>query len=387
MLEVIKSQSSLLRDIGNFLSNKALSGIIHVINTYINEDCVWANSHHELQKQKCFAVKSGSNGLLKASREIYRNISYAILDDIKLLNTKYPYSISHGYENKRGFFLKIKKAVDPEITDLPSIFINKSIKKTYIECSTLKLLKDNARLHEALDEVLLISEKIIDKLFNEIKNKNMSSLFMLAEGIAILDLLCCFANNTIKYTYCKPVFCDFLHVIRNRHPILENHISPFISNDILSIKESSNFHIITGCNASGKYVYLKQTSLLSIMAQIGCPIPAASGILPIFKKLHARICNDSMEVNTSNFAFEMKEIIYFLENISYNSLLIIDKLGRGSDIIQGLALIEYMLNLNSTVFFSTHVNEIPKFFKTRLSAIHLDMKTEVDHNKKLKKMF
>ncbi|KAK5778420.1 hypothetical protein RI543_004084 [Arxiozyma heterogenica] len=338
--------------IRNILSSETLLGITDLVNTYINEDCIWANNSYELQKQKCYAVKSGSNGLLKVSREVYRNILNEILEDIKMLSTKYHHNIAHGYETKRGFFLKIKKPVNSKIIDLPSIFINKSNKKSYIECSTINLLKANARLHEAFNEVLLISEQIIDDLFDKIKNKNISSLFMLAEAIAMLDMLCCFASNTIKYKYCKPVFADFLYVKKSRHPILENHISPFISNDILSIKGSSNFHIITGCNASGKSVYLKQIALLSIMAQIGCLIPATSGTLPIFKKLHARICNDSMEINKSNFAFEMKEIIYYLENISCDSLLIIDELCRGSDINQGLALalsiVEYMLNINST---------------------------------------
>lgn len=391
LFEADNIQSSLLNEIGNILSNKTLLGTLDVVNTYINEDCVWASNNHELQKQKCYAVKSGSNGLLKASREVYRNISNEILENIKMLNTKYHYDIAHGYENKRGFFLKIKKPVDSKTPDLPSVFINKSVKKSYIECSTINLLKANTRLHETFNEVLRISEKIIDDLFNEIKNKNISSLFMLAEAIAMLDMLCCFAANTIKYKYCKPIFSDFLHIKKSRHPILENHIAPFISNDILSIKGSSNFHIITGCNASGKSVYLKQTALLSIMAQIGCPIPATSGTLPIFKKLHARICNDSMEINKSNFAFEMKEIIYFLENVSCDSLLIIDELCRGSDINQRLALalaiVEYLLNINSTVFLSTHFMELPNFFKTQISTVHLDMRTVIDQNKKLKKCY
>ncbi|KAK5962288.1 MutS family protein MSH4 PWA37_000328 [Arxiozyma heterogenica] len=391
LFEADNTQSNLLKEIRNILSSETLLGITDLVNTYINEDCIWANNSYELQKQKCYAVKSGSNGLLKVSREVYRNILNEILEDIKMLSTKYHHNIAHGYETKRGFFLKIKKPVNSKIIDLPSIFINKSNKKSYIECSTINLLKANARLHEAFNEVLLISEQIIDDLFDKIKNKNISSLFMLAEAIAMLDMLCCFASNTIKYKYCKPVFADFLYVKKSRHPILENHISPFISNDILSIKGSSNFHIITGCNASGKSVYLKQIALLSIMAQIGCLIPATSGTLPIFKKLHARICNDSMEINKSNFAFEMKEIIYYLENISCDSLLIIDELCRGSDINQGLALalsiVEYMLNINSTVFLSTHFMELPNFFKTRISTIHLNMKTVIDQNKKLKKCY
>lgn len=392
--EILKEcdiQTTLLKEITHILSNNTLCVILNLINKNINEDCVWANTNLEIQKQRCYAVKSGSNGLLKASREIYKNITHEILKEVKALNVKYGVEIDYSYEARRGFYLKIKKTTDSDIDDLPPIFINRSSKKACVECSTIALVKANARLRETLSQISNLSEKVLNNLFQEIKKENMSPLFMVAEAIALLDLLCCFAINTLKHDYCKPIFSNMLHVKAGKHPVLDNHITSFIPNDILSIRDSSNFHIITGCNASGKSVYLKQIALLSIMAQIGCFVPAQSGMFPVFKNLHARVCNDTMEASTSNFAFEMKEMAYFLDNISSESLLVIDELGRGSSVNEGLAIclatLEYLLTIKNTVFVSTHFKDLPSLLKTKLQVVHLDMKAEMDDSHNLNMLY
>ncbi|CAL9733501.1 mutS protein homolog 4 [Monosporozyma servazzii] len=392
--EILKEcdiQTTLLKEITHTLNNSTLLVILNLINKNINEDCVWANTNLEIQKQRSYAVKSGSNGLLKASREVYKSITHEILKEVKNLNGRYDFEIDYAYEARRGFYLKIKKTTDSDFDDLPPIFINRSSKKVCIECSTIELVKANVRLRDTLLQISSLSEQVLNDLFQEIKKENMSPLFMVAEAIALLDLLCCFAMNAIKYNYCKPTFSNMLHVKAGKHPVLDNYITSFIPNDILSIKDSSNFHIITGCNASGKSVYLKQIALLSIMAQIGCFVPAQSGIFPVFRNLHARVCNDTMEATTSNFAFEMKEMSYFLDNISEESLLIIDELGRGSSVNQGLAIclatLEYLLTIKNTVFVSTHFKDLPSLLKTKLQVVHLDMKAEVDDSKNLNMLY
>ncbi|CAL9728101.1 mutS protein homolog 4 [Monosporozyma unispora] len=387
ILQECNVKTKLLKEINNILSSNTLPTIIKLIDKNINEDCIWATSHVELQKQRIYAVKSGSNGLLKASREVYKSITNEILEEVKKLNNDYDIEIDYGYDGKRGFYLKLKKTADLDMDHLPIILIHKVLKKAYVECSTIELVKANVRLKETLHQILNYSEQTIDSTLKEIKMENMSPLFMVAEAIALLDLLCSFASRAVKHGYCKPTFSRMLHIKEGKHPVLENYISPFISNDIVSIKDSSNFHIITGCNASGKSVYLKQVALLCIMAQIGSFVPAQSGTFPIFKYLHARVCNDTMEVSTSNFAFEMKEIVYFLDNISPDSLLIIDELGRGSSMSEGLSIclatMEYLLSIKNTVFLSTHFNQLPRFLKKKLQVVHLDMKADIDSFNKL----
>lgn len=372
----------LLDEIKKILNDEILTNIEGLINDKINSDCTWALTPFQLQQQRAYAVNCNANGLLGVSREIYRNLIDKITQDIEEMNNKYQLEISYSYDSKRDFFLKIAKNSIPHNSQLPEIFISKSNKKNHIECTTVDLLKANARLKEILNEIVYLSEYLVDELFRDIMKENISSLFMMSEAISMLDLLCSFAKISGNNRYVEPKFSELLYIKEARHPVLERFIESFIPNDIISLKESSSFNIMTGCNNSGKSVYLKQIPLLCIMAQIGCPIPAKSATLPIFRKLHARVCNDSMEVSTSTFSFEMKEMVYFLDNIDSDTLLIVDELGRGSSIGDGLAIsmavTEYLLNFDSIVFISTHFKELSSIFKTKPKIRHLHMMTEPD---------
>lgn len=377
----------LIDEIRKILKDEILTNIETLINDKINSDCTWAITPFQLQQQRAYAVKSNSNGLLGVSREIYKNLIDKITQSIEVMNDEYHLEITYSYDSKRDFFLKIPRNSVPDVSQLPENFINRSLKKTYIECTTVDLLKSNARLREILNEIIYLSEESIDELFRDIMKENISSLFMMSEAISMLDLLCSFAKMSSSNQYIKPTFSEMLYIKKGRHPVLNTTIESFIANDIISLKESSSFNIITGCNMSGKSVYLKQIPLLSIMAQIGCPIPAESATLPIFRKLHARVCNDSMEISSSTFSFEMKEMVYFLNDIDKDTLLIIDELGRGSSIGDGLAIsmavTEYLLNFDNIVYISTHFKEMASIFKAKPKIRHLHMMTKQNTDKSL----
>lgn len=370
-------QSRLISETKKIFNNDAIMEIEKLINSCINEDCVWASSAIQLLNQRSYAVKSDSNGLLDVSRQIYKEVKEEFFREVEDLTANNKINLDHNYDSARGFYLRIKRQeFTDDVATLPDVFISRTIKKNYIECTTLNIIKKNARLKEVMEEILLLSEETVDELLDKIAT-HISELFMIAEAVAILDLVCSFTYNLKENNYTIPIFTNNLLIRDSRHPLLEKVLKNFVPNTISSTKHSSSLQIITGCNMSGKSVYLKQVALICIMAQMGSGIPALYGSFPVFKRLHARVCNDSMELTSSNFGFEMKEMAYFLDDINTETLLILDELGRGSSIADGfcvsLAVTEHLLRTEATVFLSTHFQDIPKIMSKKPAVSHLHM--------------
>lgn len=380
ILEPVNIQSSLLKEIKRVIGCPEITLCQTKINEVINEDCGWASTTINLQNQKIHAVRNGTNGLLKAARGIYETILSQIEEEVDVVSEDLDIPVDYSLDSTRGFVIRISRNTWTDPNKLPDVLINKVVKGKWIECHTMKLIKYNARLKDIITEICLLSEKAVHTLLVEI-TIYISNLFMVSEAISLLDLICSFATNTAKHQYCYPETGYNIQIEQARHPVLDTTLQHFVPNDIRNILGSSNIQIITGCNMSGKSVYLKQVALLSIMFQIGSPIPAKSAIMPIFQNLHARLCSDSLELSSSNFMFEMKEISHCLDSLSENTLLILDELGRNSSINDGLAVslavTEYVLNTNCVSFISTHFLDIPKILINRPSVIHLHMKTDI----------
>ena len=378
MLEGYTLQGKMLIEVQKVLENQFIQVIEDMIAKYVNIDCVWATSVLEIQRQKTYAIKAGSNGLIDVSRDIYKNTVQEILEEIQQIGEKFDLDVNHDYDSTRGFYIRISRLACPDVESLPSVLIKRIIKKGWIECTTLDIVKANVRLRNVVGEISLISEEIIYGLLDGIA-KEIRRLFMISEAISMLDLLCCFASASKNKSYCIPTLSDVLVVEAARHPILEEVIPNFVANDVKAMENSCQLTIITGCNMSGKSVYLRQIPLLVIMVQIGCPIPAKDAEFPIFEKIHARLCNDSVGLCSSNFAFEMKEMAHIVDDASAGALIIIDELGGGSSIGDGfavsLALTEFLLSVKSVVFLSTHFPNIPKSLSRRPAVVHLHMKS------------
>ncbi|KAH3903091.1 MutS family protein MSH4 SCDLUD_000702 [Saccharomycodes ludwigii] len=385
-----ESSCDLLSEVRNICGHPDIISIQELINDYINEDCTWDCGHLNLQNQKLYAVKSDSNGLLDISRKIYESIVADIINEIGILSKDHNLNLDYYFDSSRGFYLRLKKKDFSESYTFPEIFINRVVRGNYIEFSTLDIMKLNMRLHEVTVEIILITEGVINDLLHEI-TQYISTLFMVSESLAILDLLCSFVYHIVKNEgYCVPEFSNKLVLKDLRHPILEKRISNFVSNDVVSIRGSSLIHIITGCNMSGKSVYLKQIVFAVILAQIGCFVPASYACFPVYEKIHARLCHDEIEINSSTFCTEMREMAYFLDDIDEKSLLIIDELGRGSSINDGfaisLAITEYLTGKSCTVFLSTHFIMIPKLLLAQPSVVHLEMVSELENTSNTVKM-
>ena len=223
--------------------------------------------------------------------------------------------------------------------------------------------------------------------------EKMDAIFLLIDSVAILDMLCSFADlvSLSQEVFTRPKILEprnDLSIKEGRHPMLtilqkkrgrKDYDNDFVANDCYISKDRA-FLILTGPNGSGKSTYIKQTVLIIILAQIGCFVPASEAIIPIRNRILSRIgSGDDMEHNISTFTMEMKEINYILENANHNSIVIIDELGRGTSNIDGIslafAIAEELLRLKAFCLFVTHYSQITSLSTIYSSAVNLHLKT------------
>ncbi len=227
-------------------------------------------------------------------------------------------------------------------------------------------------LKEKEDLILNAEEKIIDleyELFVSIRNKTktyINKLQEIAKTISEIDVLQAFATVSEENNYVKPNLNDSeIRIIEGRHPVVEKVLEnkEYVSNDII-LDKNTNILLITGPNMAGKSTYMRQMAIITIMAQIGCFVPAKEANLKIFDAIYTRIgASDDLVSGESTFMVEMIEANNAISNATSNSLILFDELGRGTATFDGLSLaqsiIEYIHNnIKCKTFFSTHYHEL-----------------------------
>jgi DNA mismatch repair protein MutS len=190
-----------------------------------------------------------------------------------------------------------------------------------------------------------------------------------ARALAALDVLSALADVASAFNYTKPMVHagDELSAIDVRHPVVERHVTDaFVPNDVALDPPGDQVVILTGPNMGGKSTYLRQTALLSIMAQAGSFVAARSAKLPIVDRLFARVgASDNLARGQSTFMVEMQETAYILHTATSRSLVILDEIGRGTATFDGLSLawaVAEHLASNSRArpktIFATHYHEL-----------------------------
>ena len=219
--------------------------------------------------------------------------------------------------------------------------------------------------------ILNAEEKIISleyELFSIVRDeakRYIPSLQEIAKIISEIDVLASFATVSEQNNYIRPILTENeLYIKESRHPVVEKVISGvFVPNDIIMDK-NTNILLITGPNMAGKSTYMRQMALISIMAQIGCFVPAKEAKIPVFDAIFTRIgASDDLVSGESTFMVEMTEAGNAIENATEKSLILFDELGRGTATFDGMALaqaiIEYIHNhIKAKTFFSTHYHEL-----------------------------
>ncbi|MEG2250353.1 MAG: DNA mismatch repair protein MutS [Bacilli bacterium] len=233
--------------------------------------------------------------------------------------------------------------------------------------------------------ILNAEERIIEleyNLFVSIREKIkefIPKLQNISKIISEVDVLQSFATVTEENNYVRPILGDIIDVKNNRHPVVEKVLEKeFVPNDIKMDKDT-NILLITGPNMAGKSTFMRQIAITSIMAQIGCFVPAEKAVIPLFDAIYTRIgASDDLVSGESTFMVEMLEANYAIKNATKNSLILFDELGRGTATFDGMSLaqsiIEYInKNIKARTFFSTHYHELTDLDKTLkgLKNIHV----------------
>ena len=283
------------------------------------------------------------------------------------------------YDPQRKYYVRIS-VDDLEDGVLPPVFINNIRRKGFIECQTMELLKCNQKIGDCHDEILNLSDNLVQQLIRDIREE-IEPLFRIREAIALLDMLAAFAQISTTRDYCRPERTDALAIKDGRHPIHEAvHNDKFVPNDAYATQQN-RFQIITGCNMSGKSTYMRSLALMAIMSQIGCFVPACYASFPIYHQLFARVSSDdSLEANVSTFAAEMRETAFILRNIDSRSMIIIDELGRGTSSRDGLciaiAVAEALIDSHAHVWFATHFRDLARILAERNGVVSLHLSVE-----------
>ncbi|KOR88912.1 DNA mismatch repair protein MutS [Paenibacillus solani] len=274
-------------------------------------------------------------------------------------------SLKIGYNKVFGYYIEVTKS---NLSSLPEGRYERKQTLANAERYVTPELKEKEGL------ILEAQEKMVDleyALFTEIREKlntEISRLQKLAERIAEIDVYQSLAAVSAEYRFVKPELSDgYDYIVENgRHPVVEAVMkdSTFIANGTDLCKDGSSILLITGPNMAGKSTYMRQVALLSILAQIGCFVPAERAVIPIVDRIFTRIgAADDLIGGQSTFMVEMADIQVMTEKATPRSLIIIDELGRGTSTSEGMAIaqavIEYVHDhIGCKALVSTHFHEL-----------------------------
>ncbi len=298
-------------------------------------------------------------------------------------------SLKVSYNNVFGYYIEVRHTHKDKV---PSDWIRK---QTLVNAE--RYITEELKIYE--EKILGAEDKILElesKLFNDLVLELMSYIAPIqanANLIANLDCLLSFAKSAQANKYIRPQVeeNDILDIKGGRHPVIEKQLppgEPYISNDVYLDSEKQQIIIITGPNMAGKSALLRQTALITLMAQIGSFVPAESAKIGLVDKIFTRVgASDNISLGESTFMVEMNEASDILNNLSPRSLVLFDELGRGTSTYDGIsiawAIVEHIHEhpkCKAKTLFATHyheLNEMEKTFK-RIKNYNVSVK-EVDN--------
>lgn len=271
-------------------------------------------------------------------------------------------SLKIGFNKVFGYYIEVTKT---HASKVPSDFIRKQTLVNGERFITPELKEYEEKILTAQDKILKIENEIVVQLQQAILEKSLE-LHNFCQAVATIDTLLSLSFLAQSKGYRLPKIDDSttLHITEGRHPVVEKNISEgFIANDTLLDCEENHLMILTGPNMAGKSTYIRQTALLTIMAQTGSYIPCAQAHIGIVDKIFTRIgAHDDISRGQSTFMVEMNETADILNNLTPKSLVILDEIGRGTSTYDGLslawALAEHLHKTRVRAMFATHFHEI-----------------------------
>ena len=348
------------------------------------------NNDPPLLINKGGVIKSGVNAELDELRQIaYSGKDYLLkVQQRESEQTGIP-SLKIGYNNVFGYYIEVRNVHKDKV---PQEWIRKQTLVNAERYITQELKEYEEKILGAEDKILVLETQLYTELVQSL-NEFISAIQIDANQIARLDCLLSFATAARENNYIRPVISDdeVLEIRQGRHPIIEKQLpigEKYIANDVMLDSSTQQIIIITGPNMAGKSALLRQTALITLMAQIGSFVPAESAHIGLVDKIFTRVgASDNISVGESTFMVEMNEAADILNNLSSRSLVLFDELGRGTSTYDGIsiawAIVEYIHEhprAKARTLFATHyheLNEMEKSFK-RIKNYNVSVK-EVDN--------
>ena len=282
-------------------------------------------------------------------------------------------SLKIGYNNVFGYYIEVRNAHKDKV---PPEWIRKQTLANAERYITQELKEYEEKILGAEDKILTLENKLYAELVAALA-EYIPTIQVDANQIARLDCLLSFANAAAAFRYVRPVIddSDVLDIRQGRHPVIERQMpvgENYIANDVLLDSHSQQIIIITGPNMAGKSALLRQTALITLMAQIGSFVPADSARIGLVDKIFTRVgASDNISVGESTFMVEMNEASNILNNLSPRSLVLFDELGRGTSTYDGIsiawAIVEYIHEhpkAKARTLFATHYHELNEMEKS-----------------------
>ena len=276
-------------------------------------------------------------------------------------------SLKIAYNNVFGYYIEVRNTHKDKV---PADWIRKQTLVNAERYITQELKEYEEKILGAEDKILILETRLYNELVAELADF-IPAIQINATQIARLDCLLSFANAARANKYIRPVVADddILDIKQGRHPVIEKQLpagEKYIANDVYLDTETQQIIIITGPNMAGKSALLRQTALITLMAQIGCFVPAESAHIGLVNKIFTRVgASDNISVGESTFMVEMNEAADILNNLSPRSLVLFDELGRGTSTYDGIsiawAIVEHIhehKRARARTLFATHYHEL-----------------------------
>ena len=298
-------------------------------------------------------------------------------------------SLKIAYNNVFGYYIEVRNTHKDKV---PADWIRKQTLVNAERYITQELKEYEEKILGAEDKILVLETKLYNELVIALA-EFIPAIQINASQIARLDCLLAFANVAKENNYIRPVVEDseVIDIRQGRHPVIEKQLpvgEKYIANDVFLDSETQQIIIITGPNMAGKSALLRQTALITLLAQMGSFVPAESARIGMVDKIFTRVgASDNISVGESTFMVEMNEAANILNNLSSRSLVLFDELGRGTSTYDGIsiawAIVEHIHEhpkAKARTLFATHyheLNEMEKSFK-RIKNYNVSVK-EIDN--------
>ena len=282
-------------------------------------------------------------------------------------------SLKISFNNVFGYYIEVRNTYKDKV---PAEWIRKQTLVNAERYITQELKEYEEKILGAEEKILSLETQIYNNLVADLA-AYIPSIQVDASHLARLDVLLSFANVSRAFKYVRPVINedDVLDIRQGRHPVIERQMpvgESYVPNDLYLDSDRQQIIIVTGPNMAGKSALLRQTALITLLAQIGCFVPADSATIGLVDKIFTRVgASDNISAGESTFMVEMSEAANILNNLSAHSLVLFDELGRGTSTYDGMsiawAIVEYIHEFakgRARTLFATHYHELNEMEKS-----------------------